>query len=77
MALLFERTLLLALLAERGRFTNTSQAKTRPYGRVLAWQEIADAFQTSALAANEDYKLKNLVELFQLSGSLLTSGVVV
>ncbi|MDQ5913752.1 MAG: hypothetical protein QG623_371 [Patescibacteria group bacterium] len=41
------------------------------------WQEIADAFQTSALAANEDYKLKNLVELFQLSGSLLTSGVVV
>jgi hypothetical protein len=31
----------------------------------------ADALQTSALAACDDYKLKSLVEVFSLSGRLL------
>jgi hypothetical protein len=38
---------------------------------IIAWQGIADALQTAALAASEDYKLKDLAEVFQLSGSLL------
>jgi len=35
------------------------------------WCKIVDAFQTSAIAAVTDYKLKHLVELFGLSGDLL------
>jgi hypothetical protein len=35
------------------------------------WCGIADAFQTSAIAAQEDYKLKHLAEQFQLSGTLI------
>lgn len=37
------------------------------------WQGIADAFQTAAINAQEDYRLKNLVELFQLSGDLISA----
>ncbi len=33
---------------------------------------IVDAFQTSAIEAVSDQKLKNLVSLFNLSGELLT-----
>jgi len=35
------------------------------------WCSIVDVFQKSAIEANNDYKLKNLAELFQLSDSLL------
>ena len=37
----------------------------------LNWCSIVDVFQTSAITAQEDYKLKHLVEQFSLSGSLL------
>jgi len=37
------------------------------------WCKIADAFQTSAIDAQDDYKLKHLVEVFNLSGSRLQS----
>lgn len=37
------------------------------------WCKIVDAFQTSALDAQNDYKLKHLVEVFGLSGDLLGS----
>ena len=36
------------------------------------WCSIVDVFQTAAIDAQEDYKLKHLVEQFQLSGSLIT-----
>jgi len=39
----------------------------------LNWCNIVDAFQTSAIAAITDYKLKRLVELFGLSGDLLNT----
>jgi hypothetical protein len=35
------------------------------------WCKIVDAFQTSAISATNDYKLKHLAEVFQLSGNLL------
>jgi hypothetical protein len=35
------------------------------------WCRIVDAFQTSAIAADNDYKLKHLVKVFGLSGDLL------
>ena len=35
------------------------------------WCSIVDAFQTAAIDAQEDYKLKYLVEQFQLEGSLI------
>jgi len=35
------------------------------------WCNIVDALQTSAVAALNDYKLKHLVEQFQLSGNLI------
>jgi len=37
-----------------------------------SWCSIVDVFQTAAIDAQEDYKLKHLVEQFQLSGSLIT-----
>jgi len=37
----------------------------------LSWCNIVDAFQTSAISATDDYKLKHLVEEFQLSGNLI------
>lgn len=36
------------------------------------WCKIVDAFQTSAINAHNDYKLKHLVQVFNLSGELLT-----
>ena len=36
------------------------------------WCRIVDALQTSAIDAQDDYKLKHLVEVFGLSGILLT-----
>lgn len=39
---------------------------------VLVWQGIADALQTAAINSNEDYTLKDLVNIFELSGELLT-----
>ena len=36
-----------------------------------SWCGIADTLQTSAIEAINDYKLKHLVEIFGLSGSLL------
>jgi site-specific DNA recombinase len=36
------------------------------------WCSIVDALQTSALAAVNDYRLKHLVEVFGLSGDLIT-----
>jgi DNA invertase Pin-like site-specific DNA recombinase len=36
------------------------------------WCRIVDALQTSAIEANDDYKLKHLVEIFQLSGTLIS-----
>ena len=39
----------------------------------VEWCRIVDSLQTSAIAATDDYKLKNLVEVFQLSGNLLDS----
>ncbi len=38
----------------------------------MLWCSIVDVFQTAAIDAQEDYKLKHLVEQFQLSGSLIT-----
>jgi hypothetical protein len=38
----------------------------------LVWQGIADAFQTAAIDASDDHRLKHLVKTFQLSGDLLT-----
>ena len=35
------------------------------------WCKIVDAFQTSAIEAQDDYKLKHLVEMFGLSGNLI------
>lgn len=47
--------------------------KTSPNGEPVGpWCRISDAFQTSAIEAIDDYKLKNLVELFNLSDSLLS-----
>jgi site-specific recombinase XerD len=37
------------------------------------WYRIVDAFQTSAINATNDYKLKHLVKIFSLSGELLIS----
>jgi hypothetical protein len=37
------------------------------------WCRIVDAFQTSAIAADNDYELKHLVEVFGLSGDLLNA----
>lgn len=37
----------------------------------FSWCSIVDVFQTAAIDAQEDYKLKHLVEQFSLSGSLL------
>ena len=45
--------------------------KSRLTSEPFLWQGIADVFQTAAINAQEDYKLKNLVELFQLSGDLI------
>jgi hypothetical protein len=39
----------------------------------VEWCKIVDAFQASAIAAGNDYKLKHLVEVFELSGELLTA----
>jgi hypothetical protein len=36
-----------------------------------AWCSIVDVFQTAAIDAQEDYKLKHLAEQFQLSGTLI------
>ena len=36
-----------------------------------AWCKIVDAFQTAAIDAQDDYKLKHLVEVFRLSGDLV------
>jgi hypothetical protein len=41
---------------------------------MIPWQGIADAFQTAALDADEDYKLKELAKSFHLSGKLLLSN---
>lgn len=35
------------------------------------WCSIVDAFQTAAIDAQDNYRLKHLVEVFQLSGGLL------
>ena len=35
------------------------------------WCKIVDAFQTSVINAHNDYKLKHLVEVFNLSGNLI------
>lgn len=40
--------------------------------RHFVWCSIVDAFQTSAINAVNDYKLKHLVEVFGLSSTLLT-----
>ena len=37
------------------------------------WCGIVDAFQTSAINATNDYKLKHLVEQFNLSGELFNA----
>lgn len=37
------------------------------------WCKIVDAFQTSAINAHDDYKLKHLVDVFKLSGDLITN----
>ena len=39
--------------------------------RSFNWCSIVDVFQTAAIDAQEDYKLKHLAEEFQLSGSLI------
>lgn len=36
------------------------------------WCRIVDAYQTSAISTQNDYKLKYLVKVFDLSGELLT-----
>jgi hypothetical protein len=38
---------------------------------ILFWCGISDAFQTSAIEAVNDFKLKHLVDIFQLSDELL------
>lgn len=38
---------------------------------LFLWCKIVDALQTSAISATNDYKLKHLAEVFQLSGNLL------
>lgn len=50
---------------------NRIKQKTQDGAESLNWCKIVDAFQTSAIEAQDDYKLKNLVEQFNLSGSLL------
>jgi hypothetical protein len=37
----------------------------------VIWCSIVDAFQTAAIDAQEDYKLKYLVEQFQLADNLI------
>ena len=44
--------------------------------RYERWQGIADTFQTAAINAQEDYKLKNLVEVFKLSGDLIGAKIL-
>jgi len=41
-------------------------------GGHFIWCSIVDVFQTAAIDAQEDYKLKHLAEQFQLSGELLS-----
>lgn len=38
---------------------------------IISWCTLSDAIQTAAMDAENDYKLKNLVELFNLSGDLV------
>lgn len=37
----------------------------------LSWCNIVDAFQTAAMLAQEDYKLKHLAEQFRLADNLI------
>jgi hypothetical protein len=46
-------------------------SKNPTQGGGFTWCSIVDAFQTAAIDAQEDYKLKYLVEQFQLEGSLI------
>ena len=45
--------------------------KNQPQGLDFSWCSIVDALQTSAVDASIDYKLKHLVEAFQLSPDLI------
>lgn|GEM_PF-3310821 len=36
------------------------------------WCKIVDVFQTSAISAHNDHKLKHLAKVFDLSSDLLT-----
>lgn len=55
-----------------GEETLDAIEKTDHMDRFFLWCSIVDVFQTAAIDAQEDYKLKHLVEQFQLSGSLIT-----
>ena len=59
-----------------GRIHNKSfiEIKKDPQSRSLKtnWCSIVDVLQTAAIDATNDYKLKHLVEIFGLSGDLLT-----
>jgi len=46
---------------------------TKRIVKSLYWCEIADAFQTAGLEAIEDYKLRDLAEIFNLFGSQISS----
>jgi len=37
----------------------------------LFWCKVVDAFQTAAMLAQEDYKLKHLAEQFRLADNLI------
>ena len=51
--------------------TNSYHEKIPPKGEISTWCNIVDVFQTAAIDATEDYRLKHLVEQFRLSGKLL------
>ena len=46
--------------------------KSRHMSEPYLWQGIADTFQTVAINPQEDYKLKNLVEVFKLFSDLIS-----
>ena len=55
--------MILALTSKTKRTLKTSE--------LTIWCSIVDAFQTAAIDAQEDYKLKYLVEQFQLADNLI------
>jgi hypothetical protein len=63
----------LAIVFGSARSLSLAQAKEKAQYKtgLFLWCSIVDAFQTAAIDAQEDYKLKYLVEQFQLEGSLI------